>query len=228
MPAVPNKHRQPLAYWVFWGVFIALVVAIMFFAYWNIQPYEAVMRTFFRVSTRPFSLFNRFKLSQAWLVGAIVWAICQGFQIGYLLLVESEKAMDFIIKRYNSAKRYEIDEQDPGALRTAKQQHNQASLSVLLFFGFARLFAYGIEIPVNLSQFPLWDNGSLGFLMALFTLNFKWANLAIFIITLLAVEYLVLGAIMVWRMLQLFKQSGAYQKSQGSPAGEAWRRSNHN
>ncbi|MBD2771124.1 hypothetical protein [Iningainema tapete] len=213
-----DKDRQPLAYYVFWGVFIAICLGLIWCAWQNVLPYQAVVRKIFRLSNRPTQiipiLWFRVQLSLAWLVGAIFWAILQGFQISHLLITQSEKALDFLIKKANSKGVYQIRSDDASELRFAKKRYNALPLATLTYLKLACIVAYVIEFFVNIDTYPLVDGGWWGAVLAIAL--FQWDrirmdNLAMVLLTLFAVEGLVFAAIMCYRIIEVFRDSEAYK-----------------
>lgn len=212
-----SKQRQPLAYYAFWLLLGAIVFLTLWCCYQNIIPYEIVVRRIFKIQSNPIGVFNilgqRFTLTMAWLVAFVFWGVLQGLQVGYLLLTQSEKAMQFMISKINSRQLHEIREKDSNGLKTAKRSYNEAPLAVLNFLGYGQLVAYAIEIVINFNAYPLWKGGILGLFLAIFDWSrFSLDNAVIFLITLVAVEYSVFAALMVYRLIEIFKESKAYSK----------------
>lgn len=213
-----DKNRQPIAYYVFWGVFIAICLGLIWCAWQNILPYLSVVRKVFRLSNQPSQviqiLWFRFQLSLAWVVAAIFWAILQGFQVSHLLLTQSEKALDFLIKKANSKGPYQVRSDDVPDLQFAKRRYNALPLATLTYLKLACICAYVIEFIVNIDTYPLVDGGTWGLLMAIAL--FQWDrirgdNLMLVLLTLFAIEGLVFAAIMCYRVIEVFKDSEAYR-----------------
>jgi len=218
---VPKKSKQPFVYYAFWFLMVCLVVLIAVCCYQNIIPYEIVAKRVIKEADKVVSSFdifgNQIKLTIGWLVAFFVWAVIQGLQIGYLLLSESEKALNFMIRKTESKGHYSVRDQDSEGLKRVKRSYNDSPLSIYYFFSFSRLVAYGIEIVVNFTAYPAWDGGLPGLLWAMVDWSkFRVDNLVLLIITLVVVEYTVFSAIMVWRLIEVFKQSGAYSSDKKS------------
>lgn len=213
-----NKNKQPLVYYVFWGVFFAICMGLIWCCWQNILPYQAVVRKVFHLNNQPIHvvqiLWFRIQLSLAWVVAAIFWAILQGFQVSHLLITQSEKALDFLIKRANSKGTYQIRNDDVADLQFAKRRYNALPLATLTYLKMACITAYVIEFFVNLDSYPLTNGGWWGLLLAIAL--FQWDrirmdNLAMILLTLFAVEGLVFAAIMCYRVIETFRDSEAYR-----------------
>lgn len=213
----PSKHKQPLAYYAFWLLLGAIVFLILWCCYQNIIPYEIVVRRIFKIQSNPIGVFNilgqRFTLTMAWLVAFVFWGVLQGLQVGYIVLTLSEKSMKFMLSKILSRQHYGVEKKDSNGLKIVKRSYNESPLAVLNFLSFGRLVAYGIEIVINFNAYPLWDGGLFGFFMALVDWSrFRIENAVLLLITLVAVEYSVFAAIMVYRLIEIFKESKAYSK----------------
>lgn len=215
----PKNNKKPIIYWFFWVVLIAICFGLAIFAWSNIAPYQAVVVHMFKLPKNEPSkiidiLWFRVNLSTSWLIGAVWWAVMQGFQIGYLLLTESERALDYLIKQSNVKGNYAIKEGDNSELKFAKKRFNALPLSTLTFLKVARTICYTIEFFVGFYSFPLVDGGWWGLLGAIFMFQFnqiKFDNLAMILILMFAVENLVFSGIMIYRLIQLFHKSEAYK-----------------
>lgn len=218
----PNKYKEPVAYYIFWVLFYAILLGIAVFAYQNILPYQAVVKKIAHIPqeepTRIIQiLWFRLQLSYSWMIGAIFWAILQGLQVGYLLFVESEKALDFIIKKADSKTKYAEKEADSQTLRFAKRKYNDLPLQVLILLQLGCVFAYVVEFFVNSFSFPLFNGSFLEAAIAFLALQwdkFDFGNLVSILLTLFAVELLVFSALLTYRVIEIFKESGAYKPKQ--------------
>lgn len=213
-----KKNRQPVAYWVNVFLFIAVILGLWWMCIKNIEPYHIAVKQLFGIGQEPIQVIEllnfKFQFLISWMVALIFWAILQGFQIAYLLITQSEKALGFLIQRAARSAKYAETENDDYPLRAAKRRYNSLPLQVLTYLKLACIFAYVVEFFVNTNAFPLAEGGMWGLLVAIAV---DWSrldvgNLAMILLTLFAVEGLVFAGLMLYRILEVFSLSGAYQK----------------
>ena len=157
-------------------------------------------------------LWWRVEITLSWMVAAIFWAILQGFQIAYLLFTQSEKALDYVIQRDKTSGKYDINDIDSGIVRGAKKKRNALSLSSLLYLQFACIAAYVIETVINYESYPVFGKSFFEILTKMISLNLDLKQFALLAITIFAIEGLVFAAIITYRIIEVFKNSGAYRK----------------
>ncbi|MBW4604003.1 MAG: hypothetical protein KME29_31665 [Calothrix sp. FI2-JRJ7] len=216
-----GNNKKPFVYWFFWILLVAVCLGLVVFAWYNIQPYQNAAMAIFKIPrNEPSKFFDilwfRFNLSTSWVIGAIAWGILQGFQVNYLLITQSEKALDFLIRQSNTKGSYALKEQDDKELKFAKKQYNRLPLSTLTFLRVARTVCYTIELFVSLYSYP-WINGSWwDFVVSVSTGRFdrlNYNNIVMALLLMFAVESLVFAAIMIYRVIEVFNKSGAYKKN---------------
>ncbi len=219
-----RSRRQPLLYYVFWAILIVTCLVLIWSAWQNTLPYQAVVKRLFRIndtgSTKIMQiLWFRIQLSLSWFVGAAFWAFIQGLQITYLLITQSDRALDFLIQKANSKRTYDESDKDDRTLAFAKRRYNSLPLATLNYLSLACVFAYVVEFFVNLNSFPLFNGGFMEMLTAVVLLEwnrFDAGNLAMILLTLFAVEGLVFAGIIFYRIIEVFRESEAY-KSRTQP-----------
>ncbi|MEO1560445.1 MAG: hypothetical protein AAFS12_12705 [Cyanobacteria bacterium J06632_19] len=212
-----KSTKKPFVFYFFWAVFIALVAGIIFMAWNNIIPYHNATKAWFGLGEQPlFPVFKvlwwRVEISLSWMVAAIFWAILQGFQIAYLLFTQSERALDYIIQRDKSSAKYAVTEKDSNIVKGAKNKRNNLPLSSLLYLQFACISAYVIETIINYESYPVFGKSFFEILTKMITLNFDLKQFAMLAVTIFAIEGLVFAAIVTYRVIEVFKNSGAYKK----------------
>lgn len=214
-----RSRRKPLLYYVFWAILVVICLALIWSAWQNTLPYQAVVKKLFKIndagSTKIVQiLWFRVQLSLSWFVGAIFWAFVQGLQITYLLITQSERALDFLIQKANSKKTYEESDKDDRTLAFAKRKYNSLPLATLNYLLLGCIFAYSVELFVNLNSFPIFNGGLVEMLYSAFL--FEWdkfdiGNLAMILLTMFAVEGLVFAGIIFYRIIEVFRESEAYK-----------------
>lgn len=221
---LPKNNQKPLVYWFFWLVLFAICFGLAIFAWNNIAPYQAVMVKIFKLpTTEPDRFFQilwfRINLSTSWLMGAVAWAVLQGFQVSYLLITLSEKALDYLIKQSNAKGTHAINETDINDLKFAKRRFNGLPLASLTYLKVARTVCYVIEFFVGLNSFPLVNGGWWELISIVFTAQFnqiRFDNLVMILILMFAVENLLFAAIMIYKVIEVFKESKAYKQTSES------------
>ncbi|MEL6165844.1 MAG: hypothetical protein AAFR37_19535, partial [Cyanobacteria bacterium J06628_3] len=76
---------------------------------------------------------------------------------------------------------------------------------------FACIAAYVIETIINYESYPVFGKSFFEILTKMITLNFDLKQLAMLAVTIFAVEGLVFAAIVTYRIIEVFKRSGAYK-----------------
>lgn len=214
------KNKKPPVYWLFWLMIIALIAGITIFAWYNIEPYQkAVMALFKLPRTEPgknISIFwLRFNASTSWLIGAITWLIMQTIQVSHLMLTQSTKALDFIVKKAESEGILEVKEKDSEEMQSIKNQRNKIPLSTITSLGVARAFCYSIELCVSVYALPWITVSGWEFMMSLgagASEMIDWTNIVMTLMLMFAVESMVFFVIVLYKAIEAFNKSGAYKR----------------
>ena len=217
-----NQPSRSPAYlqWLGWAV----AAVIVFFAYLNIAPYEAAIRILL-TPDQPSGL-SIFVLNLPvigamarggqnllfWLVGAVLWAVLQTFELLPLLLFASRRALRGVLQQGQNSETFVIGENDDPALASIKKAYNRLPYQIVRQFRNAALGAYTVDLLICLRVYPPVENAAQAF-MILSTGAWQlvdWGNVGLLLITLFAVEILVSLALMVKNLREILSGGAAH------------------
>ena len=207
--------KQPLEFYFFATIFVALILAIMFMCWQNIVPYHNLFKKWYGLDSEPLSVFEVFQfkveITLAWLTGLIFWAVLQGLQVAYLLYTFSEKVLDYDLSKDRNNSKYLVEKEDSRLAKKAKKIRNNLPLRNLFYLQCFCLGAYGIEAAINYETYPFLGQG-IGMIGKFANFNYDLKECFLYFLTIIAVEGLVFVAIVFYHVLESLSESGAYQR----------------
>ncbi|WP_334743779.1 hypothetical protein [Nostoc sp.] len=161
MPKRENGLKtNPALRLLYWG----LVIAGIWFAYLNIQPYErAVSFLGAKATSSAFislvasiPLLNGiaaiFSKSLSWILGAILWSVIQIIEILPLILYNNEKFIEKIVTEADGRSRYQEKDTDDPTLRILKRTYNHLPISVVSNLEVLKIFTYTVDFLITSSN----------------------------------------------------------------------------
>ncbi|WP_189525226.1 hypothetical protein [Nostoc sp. 'Peltigera membranacea cyanobiont' 232] len=193
---------------LYWG----LVVAGIWFAYLNIQPYErAVSFLGAKATSSAFislvasiPLLNGiaaiFSKSLSWILGAILWSVIQIIEILPLILYNNEKFIEKIVTEADGRSRYHEKDTDDPTLKMLKRTYNHLPISVVSNLEVLKIFTYTVDFLICLTVYSPVESGKISDLIFILATGqwgkLDYGNLALALITLFAIEVIV--SLIIW------------------------------
>ncbi|WP_292748113.1 hypothetical protein [Nostoc sp. NMS4] len=193
---------------LYWG----LVVAGIWFAYLNIQPYErAVSFLGAKATSSAFislvasiPLLNGiaaiFSKSLSWILGAILWSVIQIIEILPLILYNNEKFIEKIVTEADGRSRYHEKDTDDPTLKMLKRTYNHLPISVVSNLEVLKIFTYTVDFLICLTVYSPVASGRISDLIFILATGqwgkLDYGNLALALITLFAIEVIV--SLIIW------------------------------
>jgi hypothetical protein len=214
----PNTWLRIL-YW-------ALVVAGIWFAYLNIQPYEKVVGLLSRkavngafaylISIIPIvnGIAAIIGKGITWILGTILWAIIQIIEVLPLILYNHEKFVQNMITSADSRSRYQLKEGDDPTLKMLKRVYNGLPTSVVSNLEFLKVFTYTIDFLICITVYSPVASGKFTDFFPILIYGqwnkLDYSNLALAIVTLFAIEVIVSLIIWVGKLSYAIQESSKY------------------
>ncbi|MBD2565908.1 MULTISPECIES: hypothetical protein [Nostoc] len=193
---------------LYWG----LVVAGIWFAYLNIQPYErAVSFLGAKATSSAFislvasiPLLNGiaaiFSKSLSWILGAILWSVIQIIEILPLILYNNEKFIEKIVTEADGRSRYQEKDTDDPTLIMLKRTYNHLPISVVSNLEVLKIFTYTVDFMICLTVYSPVASGKISDLIFILATGqwgkLDYGNLALALVTLFAIEVIV--SLIIW------------------------------
>ncbi|MBE8990138.1 hypothetical protein [Nostoc sp. LEGE 12450] len=193
---------------LYWG----LVVAGIWFAYLNIQPYErAVSFLGAKATSSAFislvasiPLVNGiaaiFSKSLSWILGAILWSVIQIIEILPLILYNNEKFIEKIVTEADERSRYQEKDTDDPTLKMLKRTYNHLPISVVSNLEVLKIFTYTVDFLICLTVYSPVESGKISDLIFILATGqwgkLDYGNLALALVTLFAIEVIV--SLIIW------------------------------
>lgn len=200
----PNTWLRVL-YW-------CLVLAGIWFAYLNIQPYEKVVsllsgktvNSAFLAVISAIPIINGIAATIGkgitWILGTILWGIIQIIEVLPLILYNHEKFVQNMIASADSRSRYQLKEGDDPTLKMLKRVYNGLPTSVVSNLEFLKVFTYTLDFLICITVYsPVASGKFTDFFFILATGQWNkldYGNLALAIVTLFAIE--IIAALIIW------------------------------
>ncbi|MBD2492609.1 hypothetical protein [Aulosira sp. FACHB-615] len=205
----PHKHKQdPWLSTLYW----ALVVAGLWFAYLNIQPYEKIVgllsgKTLNSAFLQIISIIPIINGIAAiigkgvtWILGTILWACIQIIEVLPLVLYNNESFVRAAIASADSRSRYQIKDEDDPTLKMLKRVYNSLPTSVISNLEQLKIFTYTIDFLICITVYSPVQSGKFAdFFFVLATGQWgklDWLNLLLAGVTLFAIEVIV--SLIIW------------------------------
>lgn len=193
---------------LYWG----LVGAAIYFAYLNIAPYvraveflggKTVSQAFiYLISVIPIvngiaSIIGR---GITWILGAMLWGVIQIIEVLPLILYSHEGFMQQVISATDSRSKYQVKDDDDPTLAMLKRTYNALPISIVSNLETLKIATYTVDFLICITVYsPVASGNFFDFFWILATGQWgklDYANLALAIITLLAVEVII--SLIVW------------------------------
>jgi hypothetical protein len=203
-----SRHRRraiqnPRGHLIFQILYWLLILAIVFFAYLNINPYQvAVQQVLGGIDGSGFTalmmklpvlgaIVEAIAASIYWLLGAILWAGIQILEVAPMLLERDEKYMGHLITEAEDHDHYEISDEDDPLLGQMKRAYNALPVKHYRDFKQLAFFAYTVDFLICFAVYPPVEGGFGRLFFVLLSGQFgaiDWKNVALAIVTLFAIE----------------------------------------
>jgi len=203
-----RRHRtratqNPRGHLIFQILYWLLIVAIVFFAYLNINPYQvAVQRVLDGIDGSGFltlmlklpvlgAIVSTIAASIYWILGAILWAGIQILEVAPMLLERDEKYMGHLITEAEDHDHYQISDQGDPLLGQMKRAYNALPVKHYRDFKQLAFFAYTVDFLICFAVYPPVNGGFGKLFFVLLSGQFgaiDWKNVALAIVTLFAIE----------------------------------------
>ncbi|MBG1258639.1 hypothetical protein F8S20_05515 [Nostoc sp. BAE] len=193
---------------LYWG----LVIAGIWFAYLNIQPYERAVSflggkatsSAFISLVAAIPLINGiaaiFSKSLSWILGAILWAVIQIIEVLPLILYNNEKFIQKIVGEADGRSRYQEKDTDDPTLKMLKRTYNHLPISVVSNLEVLKIFTYTVDFLICLTVYSPVSSGKISDLIFILATGqwgkLDYGNLALALITLFAIEVIV--SLIIW------------------------------
>lgn len=197
---------------LYWG----LVVAGVWFALLNIQPYQkAVIFLSGGILKGVFATLNsdsglRAVITVSWIVGAVLWVVIQIIEVLPLILFNHTGFLAYFIGASQSHKHYQIQESDDPTLKALKKTYNALPTSVVSNLETLKIFTYTVDFLICLTVYSPVRSGKItDFILYLSTGQFSkilWDNILLALITLFAVETIICLIIWVGKLAFALKE----------------------
>lgn len=209
MPKRENRQKtNPWLRLLYWG----LVIAGIWFAYLNIQPYERAVSFLGGKSTSSafisliaaIPLINGiaaiFSKSLSWILGAILWSVIQIIEVLPLILYNNENFIEKIVTEADGRSRYQEKDTDDPTLKMLKRTYNHLPISVVSNLEVLKIFTYTVDFLICLTVYSPVESGKISDLIFILATGqwgkLDYGNLALALITLFAIEVIV--ALIIW------------------------------
>ena len=209
MPKRENGQKtNPWLRLLYWG----LVIAGIWFAYLNIQPYERAVSflggkatsSAFTSLVAAIPIINGiaaiFSKSLSWILGAILWSVIQIIEVLPLILYNNEKFIEKIVSEADGRTRYQEKDNDDPALRMLKRTYNHLPISVVSNLEVLKIFTYTVDFLICLTVYSPVATGKISDLIFILATGqwgkLDYGNLALALVTLFAIEVIV--ALIIW------------------------------
>jgi hypothetical protein len=195
--------QNPRGHLIFQILYWLLIVAIVFFAYLNINPYQvAVEKVLGGIDGSGFvslmlklpvlgAIVSLVTASIYWILGAILWAGIQILEVAPMLLERDEKYMGHLISEAEDHDHYEISDEDDPLLGQMKRAYNTLPVKHYKDFKQLAFFAYTVDFLICFAVYPPVNGGFGKLFFVLLSGQFgviDWKNVALAIVTLFAIE----------------------------------------
>ncbi|MCC5633448.1 hypothetical protein LC613_38960 [Nostoc sphaeroides CHAB 2801] len=193
---------------LYWG----LVVAGIWFAYLNIQPYERAVSflggkatsSAFISLVAAIPLINGiaaiFSKSLSWILGAILWSVIQIIEVLPLILYNNEKFIEKIVSEADGRSCYQEKETDDPTLKMLKRTYNHLPISVVSNLEVLKIFTYTVDFLICLTVYSPVESGKISDLIFILATGqwgkLDYGNLALALVTLFAIEVIV--SLIIW------------------------------
>jgi hypothetical protein len=185
----------------------AAVICGIWFAYLNIGPYAQAVKLMIANSGADNGLLKfiyampliggiaaTIGTALHWLVGTIIWVVVQTIEVFPIILKRDRAFMRTLINQAQAADKFQIRENDDPALAALKRWYNNFPTLTITNARNLSLFVYAIDFLFCSLVYPPCDGG-FGQLMFIIMSGqwgkLDWANIAMLITTLFAVEAIV-------------------------------------
>jgi hypothetical protein len=193
---------------LYWG----LVIAGIWFAYLNIQPYERAVSflggkatsSAFISLVAAIPIINGiaaiFSKSLSWILGAILWSVIQLIEVLPLILYNNEKFIEKIVSETDARSGYQEKDTDDPTLRMLKRTYNHLPISVVSNLEVLKIFTYTVDFLICLTVYSPVESGKISDLIFILATGqwgkLDYGNLALALITLFAIEVIV--SLIIW------------------------------
>ncbi len=201
------------------------VLAGIWFAYLNINPYAMVSKTVIAetIDLSLLQFISRIPIINGiaaitgsilhWLVGTVLWAIIQTVEVLPIVLRRDRAFMRTLINHSDHSDKFDISEDDEPTLAALKVWYNQFLSLTIARARTAALFVYAIDFCICLLVYPPAPGGFGNFLFLLSTGQYgrlDWQNIIMLLLTLFVIEGIV-------RLLFWLGQIAYFMKSAHAP-----------
>jgi hypothetical protein len=203
-----KSKTNPWLRLLYWG----LVIAGIWFAYLNIQPYERAVSflggkatsSAFTSLVAAIPLVNGlaaiFSKSLSWILGAILWGVIQIIEVLPLILYNNEKFIEKIVSEADGRSRYQEKDIDDPTLKMLKRTYNHLPISVVSNLEVLKIFTYTVDFLICLTVYSPVATGKISDLIFILATGqwgkLDYGNLALALVTLFAIEVIV--ALIIW------------------------------
>ncbi len=195
--------KNPKGHLAFQILYWLLIVAIVFFAYLNINPYKvAVEMVLGGIDNSGFlnlilklpilgAIVTAIAASVYWILGTLLWGAIQILEVAPMLLERDEKYMGHLIAEVEDHDRFDILDQDDPLLAQMKRGFNALPVRHYKDFKQLAFFAYTVDFLICFAVYPPVQGGLSKLFFVLMSGQFgliDWKNVALAVVTLFAIE----------------------------------------
>lgn len=192
--------KNPLAFQILYWL---LILAIIFFAYLNINPYKvAVEMVLGGIDNSGFTslllklpvlgaIVTAIAASVYWILGCLLWGAIQILEVAPMLLERDQKYMGHLIAEVESYERHEVSDNDDPLLGQMKRAYNALPVKHYKDFKQLAFFAYTVDFLICFAVYPPVQGGLSKLFFVLLSGQFgliDWKNVALAVVTLFAIE----------------------------------------
>lgn len=209
-PSGANNKKVP-GQWLrilYWG----LVLASIYFAYLNIQPYEQAVRFLsgkvvnqafmYLISVIP--IINGIAAfvggGITWILGTLLWGVIQIIEVLPLVLYNHEGFMQQVISNVDRRSKYQVKDGDDPTLAMLKRTYNALPISVVSNLERIKIMTYTIDFLICITVYSPVPSGKFSDFFW-FVATGQWgkldySNLALALVTLFAIEIII--SLIIW------------------------------
>jgi hypothetical protein len=195
--------KNPKGHLMFQILYWLLILAILFFAYLNINPYQvAVQMVLGQIDGSGFysllvklpvlgAIVAAVEMSVYWILGALLWGAIQILEVAPMLLERDKKYMDHLIAEAEDHDRYDVSSNDDPLLGQMKRAYNALPVKHYKDFKQLAFFAYTVDFIICFAVYPPVEGGFGKLFFVLLSGQFgliDWKNVALAVVTLFAIE----------------------------------------
>lgn len=218
----PSKSSGLSVVQILWWLCVA---AALWFAYLNINPYAQAVRFILGtiadnslvrgILALPLlgSLFAFTGIFAHWIIGFVLWAVIQTIEVLPIILRHDRAFLRTVLSHHDQSHRVPLSSTDNPTLKALKLWYNRFPLLAIAKARRWRKLTYAIDFLICIIVYPPAASFST-FLFLIFTGQWSaldWANIALLVVTLLAIEVIVELLLWIGQIVFYYRSSAEYR-----------------